>query len=50
MLSGGIKDKNPNLDPQMHQVKLTPAEKADLVAFLKSLTAPAAPFERPVLP
>lgn len=50
MLSGGIKDKNPNLDTQMHQVKLTPAEKADLLAFLRSLTPPAGPFQRPVLP
>jgi len=50
MLSGGIKDKNPNLDPRLKPVKLTPAEKADLVAFLKALAPAAQPFERPKLP
>jgi cytochrome c peroxidase len=50
MLSGGIKDKNPNLDAKMKKVTLSAKEKADLLAFLKSLEAPAAPFERPKLP
>jgi cytochrome c peroxidase len=50
MLSGGIKDKNPNLDPRFQPVKLTPAEKADLIAFVKALEAPAQPFARPKLP
>lgn len=50
MLTGGIKDKNPNLDQKLHPVKLTPKEKGELVAFLKALEAPAAPFDRPTLP
>jgi cytochrome c peroxidase len=50
MLSGGIKDKNSNLDAKMKPVKLSPKERADLLAFVKSLEAPVAPFERPKLP
>ena len=50
MLSGGIKDKNKNLDPKLKAVKLAPKEREDLVAFLKALEAPATPFERPTLP
>jgi len=50
MLSGGIKDKNKNLDPKMKAVKLAPKEREDLLAFLKALSAPATPFERPTLP
>jgi cytochrome c peroxidase len=50
MLSGGIKDKNPNLDPQLKPVKLSKAEREDLLAFLKALEAPAQAFERPTLP
>jgi len=50
MLSGGIRDKNPNIDPRLQKVKLTPAERTDLIAFLKSLEAPAPPYERPTLP
>jgi cytochrome c peroxidase len=50
MLSGGIKEKNPNLDPLLKKVKLSTKERADLIAFVKSLEAPAAPFEAPKLP
>ncbi len=50
MLSGGIKEKNKNLDPKMKVVKLNAKEHDDLVAFLKALEAPATPFERPTLP
>jgi cytochrome c peroxidase len=50
MLSGGIKDKNPNLDSKMKAVKLSAKERTDLLAFVKSLEAPATPFTRPTLP
>src|SRR6185369_10116518 len=47
MLSGGIKDKNPNLDTRMKAVKLSAKERADLLAFIKALEAQVLPFERP---
>lgn len=50
MLSGGIKEKNPNLDPELKKVTLSAKEKADLMAFLKALEAPAETFARPKLP
>lgn len=50
MLSGGIKDKNPNLDPQLKKVKLSAKEKADLLAFVKALEPAPVPFVRPKLP
>lgn len=50
MLSGGIKEKNRNLDPKLKAVKLSAKEREDLLAFLKALEAPATPFERPTLP
>jgi len=50
MLGGAIKDKNPNLDAKLKPVKLSAKERADLLAFVKALEAPAAPFERPKLP
>jgi cytochrome c peroxidase len=50
MLSGGIKDKNPNLDARMKPVKLSAKERTDLLAFVKALEAPASPFEAPALP
>jgi hypothetical protein len=34
----------------MKAVKLSAKEKSDLIAFVKSLEAPAKPFERPKLP
>lgn len=50
MLSGGIKDKNKNLDAKLKVVKLSPKEREDLIAFVKSLEAPADKVERPKLP
>ncbi len=50
MLGGGIKDKNPNLDAKLKPVKLSAKERGDLLAFLKALEAPAAPFQAPKLP
>lgn len=50
MLSGGIKDKNPNLDSRLKPVKLSAKERGDLLAFVKALEAPPAAFERPTLP
>lgn len=50
MLSGGIKDKNKTLDAKVKPVKLSAKEREDLLAFVKALEAPAAPFERPKLP
>jgi cytochrome c peroxidase len=42
--------KRPSLDAEMHPLKLTPAEKADLLAFLDTLTSVDAPAVIPVLP
>jgi cytochrome c peroxidase len=50
MLSGGISDKNPQLDKRMKKVKLSAAERSDLLAFVKALKAPDETFERPTLP
>ena len=50
MLSGGIKDKNPNLDAKLKPVKLSAKERTDLLAFVKALEAPTQPFEQPKLP
>jgi cytochrome c peroxidase len=50
MISGGIKDKNPNLDPKMKAVKLSKKEKEDLIAFLKALEPEKKGFDRPKLP
>ncbi len=48
MLKGGI--KNPDLDEKLKPKKLTPAERTQLLAFLKSLSPEPKPFERPQLP
>jgi cytochrome c peroxidase len=48
LLAGG--HKNPNLDPKLTPKTLKPEEKAQLIAFLKSLTPAAKPFEKPTLP
>ena len=40
----------PSLDPQMHRLELTPMEKADLLAFLNTLTSVDTPAVVPVLP
>jgi cytochrome c peroxidase len=45
---GGI--KNPNLDPNMKPLHLTPSEQADLVVFLGALTGPVPQIEPPKLP
>ncbi len=50
MLSGGIKDKNPNLDTRLKPVKLSAKERTDLLAFVKALEAPHVAFEQPKLP
>src|SRR5262249_37168209 len=50
MLSGGIKDKNPNLDPKLKTGLVSGKERADLTAFVKALEAPPPAFERPTLP
>jgi cytochrome c peroxidase len=42
--------KNPHLDANMQPKKLTPEEKAQLMAFLKTLTPESKPFEKPTLP
>jgi cytochrome c peroxidase len=41
---------NPNLDPDIHRFDLTPAQKADLIAFLSALTGDLPPGEPPRLP
>jgi len=48
MLGGGV--KNDNLDQKLKPVKLSKAERDQLLAFVKSLEAPVAAFERPKLP
>lgn len=48
MLGGGI--KNPHMDSKLKPVKLSDAEKKDLMAFLAALKAPETPFARPTLP
>jgi cytochrome c peroxidase len=42
--------QRPSLDTQMRQLGLTPAEKADLLAFLDTLTSVDAPVSMPMLP
>lgn len=39
-----------NLSPNMKALQLTPAEKNDLVAFMKALTTPPQAFTMPVIP
>jgi cytochrome c peroxidase len=48
MLAGGV--KNPKLDPKLKKVKLKPAEKKQLKAFLLSLTGEHPFDEPPTLP
>jgi len=48
VLMGGI--KNPNLDEKFKARKLTAEERTQLLAFLRSLTPPSTPYERPQLP
>jgi cytochrome c peroxidase len=50
MLSGGIKEKNPNKDAKLNPVKLSAKERTDLIAFVKALEPAAQSFERPKLP
>jgi cytochrome c peroxidase len=48
MLAGGI--ANPNRDEKLQARTLTPEERTQLLAFLRSLTPESTPFERPALP
>jgi cytochrome c peroxidase len=48
MLKGGI--KNPHLDEKLMPRKISSEERRQLLAFLRSLTAEAKPFERPQVP
>lgn len=50
MLKGGI--KNPNLDEKLQPKQLTPQQRGDLLAFLRSLTPASAkqPYRRPTVP
>ena len=48
MLKGGI--DNPNKDEKLKERKISPQEKAALMAFLKAISPPPAKFERPTLP
>jgi cytochrome c peroxidase len=50
MLTGGIRDKNPNIDTRLKKVTLSAKEKADLMAFIKALEVKAEPYERPKIP
>lgn len=42
--------QRPSLSPEVHALRLTPDEKADLVAFMKTLTSEDAPVTLPILP
>jgi cytochrome c peroxidase len=48
MLAGGI--KNPNLDEKLQPAKITPAQRKQLLAFLKALTPEPREYARPKLP
>jgi cytochrome c peroxidase len=49
MLKGGI--KNPNLDEKLQPKQLTPEQRRDLLAFLRSLSpANKQPYRRPTVP
>lgn len=48
MIKGGT--ANPHLDEKLKPAKLTPKQRADLLAFLKSLTPDNKPYKRPALP
>jgi cytochrome c peroxidase len=48
MLKGGI--KNPHLDEKLQARTITMEERAQLMAFLKSLTPASTPFTKPQLP
>ena len=48
MLKGGI--ENDNLDPKLKKRNISPTERMQLLAFIKSLTPEMKPFEKPVLP
>jgi cytochrome c peroxidase len=48
MLGGGI--KNPRLDEKLQPRKISPEERTQLLAFLRSLTPDQTPFQRPQLP
>jgi cytochrome c peroxidase len=45
---GGI--ERPSRDPEIHRLNLSDSEKADLVAFLQTLSGTPKPFAVPVLP
>lgn len=49
MLAGGHREGNPNIDPRLKPVELTEEERAQLLAFIRSL-APTRPYEPPMLP
>lgn len=48
MLKGGI--PNPNLDEKLKPAEITPKQREQLLAFLKSLTPENKPYRRPTLP
>ncbi|HET6203942.1 MAG TPA: cytochrome c peroxidase [Planctomycetota bacterium] len=48
LLKGGT--PNPQLDPKLKPKSLSEKERAALLAFVRSLTPPAKPYERPPLP
>jgi hypothetical protein len=48
MLKGGI--ANPFLDDRLKPVTVTPKQREQLLAFLRSLTPDQKPYPRPALP
>lgn len=48
MIKGGV--ANPHLDEKLKPATLTPKQRRELLAFLKSLTPEVKPYQRPALP
>lgn len=48
MVNGGI--KNEHLDEKLQIWKVTPQQRLELIAFLRSLSPEAKPYQRPTLP
>jgi cytochrome c peroxidase len=48
MLKGGM--KNPNLDEKLQPYPVTPQQRRDLLAFLRSLSPENKPYRRPTVP
>ena len=50
MLAGGHRENNPHIDPLLKPIELTEEERAQLIAFLQSLTPTVTDYTLPKLP